>query len=168
MQYLQRHILKRGWLIVAGMLYSCGVSLHHSSNKYNTLHKNRPDIASLLKWPTDGIVTSYFGTRHGRPHEGIDISSKEGTPIYAAESGIVIFSGYHAHGYGNLIVIQHNEQLVTVYAHNAKNLVQEKTHVKRGQLIAYVGQTGRAAGAHVHFEVRDNKQPKNPLSYLPN
>lgn len=98
-------------------------------------------------------VGSPFGVRGARFHEGIDLVACEGTPIYAAHDGLVIFSGERLSGYGNMVALQQG-QVMTVYAHTSENLVQRGQIVKRGTEIAKVGATGRATGPHLHFEVR--------------
>ena len=120
-----------------------------------------------LMWPVrGGVLTSRFGTRNGRNHHGIDIGARRGTPVRAASGGTVKFSGWGPTGYGLMIIIKHPNNLTTVYAHNSRNLVKKGTEVKRGQMIARVGKTGRATGPHVHFEVRNDAHAKNPLLYL--
>jgi murein DD-endopeptidase MepM/ murein hydrolase activator NlpD len=111
-------------------------------------------------------VTSQFGPRDGSFHDGIDISAPTGTPIRAVAEGEVIFSNA-LHGYGKIVILRHRNGLVTVYAHNSRNVVQEGDWVRRGQIVARVGQTGRASGPHLHFEVRKDNQARNPLRYLP-
>ena len=121
----------------------------------------------ILKWPIDGgIITSRFGARNERHHDGIDIGAKEGTPILAAADGQVMFSGW-AQGYGMILIVKHPNHLTTVYAHNSKNRVKKNNRVKQGQVIGEVGQTGRSTGPHLHFEVRNDTHPKDPLLYLP-
>jgi murein DD-endopeptidase MepM/ murein hydrolase activator NlpD len=124
-------------------------------------------MRGVLGWPVDGIVTSRFGVRGSRRHDGIDIAAPLGTAIVASDAGAVIYSGGGQRGYGNMVIIRHASGLVTIYAHNRENLVKEGTQVTRGQTIARVGQTGRAEGPHVHFEVRQGEKPKNPVFYLP-
>jgi len=118
-------------------------------------------------WPLEGVLTSKFGIRNGRRHDGIDIGAPEGTDIHAAADGTVLYSGDQQTGYGNLIIISHANDMITVYAHNQKNLVKENDSVKRGQLIGKVGRTGRATGPHLHFEIRKRTRPRNPLFFLP-
>ena len=113
-----------------------------------------------------GRLTSRYGIRKGRKHDGIDIAAQKGSTIYAAASGKVIFSGWGPTGYGKMIIIKHKQKWVTVYAHNYKNLVKKNDRVKKGEKIALVGTTGRATGPHLHFELRDNREPVNPLNYL--
>ncbi|QPJ64172.1 MAG: M23 family metallopeptidase [Candidatus Nitrohelix vancouverensis] len=119
-----------------------------------------------LIWPVDGVLTSGFGRRNGRNHDGIDIGAEKGTPIVAAEAGRVAFSGWGPTGYGRMVIVQHQGHITTLYAHNEKNLVKVGDKVVQGQRIALVGSTGRSTGPHLHFEVRNDTQPKNPLIYL--
>lgn len=119
----------------------------------------------VLANPTRGKLTSRFGWRWGRKHEGIDIAAKIGTPIYAADGGKVVFSGVRS-GYGKLVIIDHGNGTQTYYGHNSKNLVAVGDKVYKGQKIAEVGNTGRSTGPHLHFEVRKNGQPVNPLEYV--
>ena len=117
-------------------------------------------------WPLEGRLTDSFEENEAKRHQGIDISSPLGTPIKASGSGKVIYSGNTVRGYGNLIILRHSEEWVTVYAHNDVNLVEEGMWVEKGQRIARVGQTGRASGPHLHFEVRRNNKPVDPKLYL--
>ena len=119
-----------------------------------------------LRWPVQGIVTRGYGKRRGKEHDGIDIAAKKGSPVYAASSGTVVYSKRHG-GYGNLVVVKHAKSLVTIYAHNLKNLVKKGDKVRLGQSIALVGDTGAATGSHLHFEVRRGALPQNPLNFLP-
>lgn len=117
-------------------------------------------------WPVKGVLYSRYGVREGVRHDGIDIAAPEGSPVMAADDGDVIFAGTQR-GYGNLVLLQHADGLVTIYAHNQRNLVEAGRRVRRGERIATVGRTGRATGPHVHFEVRENRLPRNPLFFLP-
>jgi murein DD-endopeptidase MepM/ murein hydrolase activator NlpD len=117
-------------------------------------------------WPVEGKCLSFFEEEERKRHQGIDISSPSGTPIKAAGSGRVIYSGNSIRGYGNLIIIRHSEEFVTVYAHNQVNLVEEGMRVEKGKIIAKVGQTGRASGPHLHFEIRRNNKAIDPLLVL--
>ena len=120
-----------------------------------------------LIWPVQGTLTSRFGLRKGRMHDGIDIAAKVGTPIYAAAAGKVVYADNKLTGYGNLIIIRHNHNMFTAYAHNQSNFVSSGDTVRQGQHIANVGQTGRATGPHVHFELRRGETAINPIPYLP-
>lgn len=117
-------------------------------------------------WPTRGSVSSRFGRRWGRHHEGIDIANSKGTPIYAADSGTVTFAGYNSGGYGNLVKISHGNGIETRYGHMSSIVVSRGQKVSKGQLIGYMGSTGRSTGSHLHFEVRINGSAVNPLKYL--
>ncbi len=119
-----------------------------------------------LRWPLDGTITSRFGNRGGRSHDGIDIGAALGTAVHAAAGGRVLYSARRG-GYGNLVILRHDDGLVTVYAHNTVNLVRTGQAVGAGQVIAKVGSTGRATGPHLHFEVRRGTAPENPLRFLP-
>jgi murein DD-endopeptidase MepM/ murein hydrolase activator NlpD len=121
--------------------------------------------SSGLVWPVSGPVTSVFGWRWGRMHEGIDIAVPTGTPIVAAAAGRVIHAGWMG-GYGNLVVIDHGGGLATAYAHNSSIPVGSGQDVSQGQVIAYAGSTGNSTGSHLHFEVRVNGSAVDPLGYL--
>jgi murein DD-endopeptidase MepM/ murein hydrolase activator NlpD len=121
---------------------------------------------SKLALPTHGTVTSEFGMRNGRPHKGIDIAADKGDPIYAALKGKVVYSGTQR-GYGNVIILEHDDYVMTVYAHNEANLVRLGETVSKGQPIASLGQTGTATGPHLHFEYRIKGKAINPRKVLP-
>lgn len=116
-------------------------------------------------WPVRGTLSSRYGWRGAHNHEGIDISARLGTPIRAAEAGRVIHTG-RLGGYGLVVIIKHVGPYSTVYAHNSRNLVEEGQFVERGDVIAEVGASGNASGPHVHFEVRRNRAPQDPMDYL--
>ena len=117
-------------------------------------------------WPIEGEVSSLFGMRRGRRHDGLDIRAKTGTPVYAAASGEVVYAK-RMRGYGNLVLLKHEDDFFTVYAHNSVNLVKAGMKIKKGQMISRVGRTGRATGPHLHFEVREGPKARNPLFFLP-
>jgi len=118
-------------------------------------------------WPVaSGVVSSGFGIRNGAMHSGVDISAPAGTPVYAADAGVVIFSGT-LHGYGNTVIIRHDDGYVTVYGHNERNIVVEGDRVARGQQVGRIGRSGRTTGANLHFEVRRENVAEDPLAYLP-
>jgi lipoprotein NlpD len=122
---------------------------------------------SLLFPVPGGEISSGFGARRsGHTHEGVDIVAPMGTSILAADDGKVVYADNKIHGYGNMIIIKHAGNLVTVYAHNSKNLVGVGDLVKRGQKIAEVGQTGKASCPHCHFEVRIQEKAVDPMGYL--
>ena len=128
---------------------------------------SRAHKGSLLFPVPGGRISSGFGMRDGRMHEGVDILAPEGSDVLAAADGKVVYADNTIRGYGNMIIVKHQGDLSTVYAHNSKNLVQVGDLVKRGQKIAEVGMTGRASAPHVHFEVRLGEKPVDPMWYLP-
>jgi lipoprotein NlpD len=127
-----------------------------------------PKDANLrFTWPvTSGTVTSGFGERGHSFHDGIDISAPVGTPVHVAQDGDVIYSDV-LRGYGNVIIVRHASGFATVYAHNQVNRVHELQHVRQGDVIASVGDSGRTSGANLHFEVRQDNVARDPLEFLP-
>jgi murein DD-endopeptidase MepM/ murein hydrolase activator NlpD len=123
-----------------------------------------PSAAGLI-WPVNGPITSPFGWRWGRMHQGIDIGADTGTPIHAAAAGTVIYCGWEE-GYGNFVVIDHGGNLATAYGHQSAIAVTCGETVTQGQVIGYVGCTGHCTGPHLHFEVRINGDPVDPMGYL--
>jgi murein DD-endopeptidase MepM/ murein hydrolase activator NlpD len=123
-----------------------------------------PSSAGLI-WPVAGPVTSPFGMRWGRMHEGIDIGIPEGTPIHAAAAGTVIYAGWEE-GYGNLVILDNGGNLATAYAHQSRIAVSVGQQVAQGDVVGYSGCTGHCLGPHLHFEVRINGSPVDPLGYL--
>jgi len=117
-------------------------------------------------WPVEGKISNTFEEAESRRHQGIDISTPIGTPIKASNAGKVIYSNNGIRGYGNLIILRHSEEYVTVYAHNQVNLVEEGAWAEKGQFIGKVGQTGNATGPHLHFEIRKNSKALDPLLFL--
>lgn len=122
-------------------------------------------------WPVRGWVTSHFGNRTSpfsgilKFHEGIDIAAQTGTPVVAPADGIVIKAGFGT-GYGNMVEISHGYGIRTLYAHNSRLNVKVGQRVKRGDVIAYVGDSGSSTGPHLHYEVRVNNIAVNPIRYL--
>jgi murein DD-endopeptidase MepM/ murein hydrolase activator NlpD len=121
--------------------------------------------AAGFTWPTSGQITSGFGPRWGRMHQGIDVAAPTGRPITAAKSGKVILAGWSG-GYGNLVVIDHGGGLSTAYAHQSRIAVKVGDPVTQGALIGFIGSTGHSTGPHLHFEVRVNGAARDPLPYL--
>jgi murein DD-endopeptidase MepM/ murein hydrolase activator NlpD len=119
-------------------------------------------------WPLKGSqkVSSFFGMRWNRHHKGIDIPAPKGTPILASKTGLVIYRGYQKRGYGNVIILQHEDGSHTVYAHSQKTIVKKGKSVEKGQVIGFVGRTGKTTGSHLHFEIKLKGTFVNPLEYL--
>ena len=124
----------------------------------------QPSAAGFI-WPVHGVLTSGYGWRWGRMHEGIDLAVGMGTPVVAVAAGTVIVAGWFG-GYGNLVVVDHGNGVSTAYGHNSSVTVGVGQFVAQGQLIAYSGNTGHSTGPHVHFEVRINGTAVDPLGYL--
>lgn len=122
--------------------------------------------ASPWSWPADGPILACFDPGPGMRH-GIDIGGKLGDPVRAAAAGRVLYTGSGLRGYGRLIIIRHEHNYITAYAHNAQLLVKEGTWVKAGQVIARMGQSGNAGRVLLHFEVRKQGRPQDPLALLP-
>ena len=121
-------------------------------------------------WPSRGWVTSEFGEHRGwrgkgRLHEGIDIAGPRGTPILAPGDGTVTFSGYY-HGYGQMVTVDHGYGISTLYGHCSAMFVKEGQRIKRGMIIAQVGNTGSSTGPHLHYEVHVDGVPVNPMMYV--
>jgi murein DD-endopeptidase MepM/ murein hydrolase activator NlpD len=118
-----------------------------------------------FRMPTRGSLTSRFGTRWGRQHEGIDLAAPIGTSVNAADGGVVIWVGTRG-SFGKLIMVDHGGGYVTYYGHLSKYYVEKGDKVYKGEKIAAVGNTGRSTGPHLHFEIRKNGTPVNPLKYV--
>ncbi len=138
-----------------------------------SVSERRPEVSELppsesgFRWPMHtGSVTSHFGPRNGTFHDGIDIGAPEGTPVFAARDGRVIYSD-QIPGYGNIVILEHAGRLSSVYAHNERNEVSLGDFVHQGDEVARVGSTGRTTGPNLHFEIRSENVARNPLFYLP-
>jgi lipoprotein NlpD len=118
-----------------------------------------------LDWPLRGVLYARFGKRGKEVHDGIDLAAPRGTPIKTAQEGTVIYAGEQK-GYGLITIVAHQNGLVTLYAHNSDLRVKTGQHVRRGQVIATVGESGRTTGPHLHFEVRKDGVPVDPLDHL--
>lgn len=157
-------------LLVALASAACASS--PSPRRTSTLVELPPEIGQdtcrSFSWPLSiAGVSSGFGRRDGRQHQGIDLVVPEGTPVHAACAGVVAYAGEKLRGYGRLLIVRHAAGLSTVYAHNRELLVAEGTPVQRGQLIARSGKTGRVTAPHLHFELRREGRAIDPLPFLP-
>ncbi len=132
----------------------------------NRRPKGGPISKRGFVWPVDGVVISRYGKREGNAHLGIDIAAPRGTPIWASKAGTVVFSGTRK-GYGNMVVVEHEDQKATIYAHNALNCVKKGSRVASGTLLGLVGKTGGSNSPWLHFEVREGANAVNPRKYLP-
>jgi murein DD-endopeptidase MepM/ murein hydrolase activator NlpD len=120
-----------------------------------------------FRWPVRGkVITSYGAKTNGKANDGINLAVPEGTPVKAAEDGVVAYSGNELKGYGNLILVRHANGYVTAYAHASELMVKRGDTIKRGQVIAKSGQSGEVASPQLHFEIRKGSQPVDPLQFL--
>ena len=128
----------------------------------------RRSSKTSFKWPTFGKVISGFGPKKGGLYnDGINIAAKEGTPIRAAEGGDIVYAGNELRGYGNMLLIKHNNGYLTAYAHADDIVAKKGDKVEKGQLIAHVGQTGHVSTPQLHFSIRKGRKAQNPEKYLP-
>jgi murein DD-endopeptidase MepM/ murein hydrolase activator NlpD len=148
---------------VAGILAANAQVTATIQSAGSSSYDSTPSSSGLI-WPVSGPVVSGFGMRWGRMHTGIDIAVGYGTPIQASASGNVIFAGWMG-GYGNFVIVDHGGGLSTAYAHQSSIAVGGGS-VSQGQVLGYVGCTGHCFGPHLHFEVRVNGSPVDPLGYL--
>ncbi len=130
-------------------------------------YRSKTPRSAQFVWPLRGTITRGFHQGGRRRHNGVDIAAAKGTVIRAVADGKVIFSAWGPRGYGRIVIVRHTAGLVTVYAHNHKNLVRSGQWVRQGTPIATVGRSGRATGYHLHFEVRRKTVPISPFSFLP-
>ncbi len=161
---VQAEIVKENGVEVARNVLSEEV-LSQPVKKIVRIGTNRTLASGIFSYPVTGVLTSRFGQRWGREHTGVDLAVAKGTRVKAADGGKVIFAG-SCSGYGILVKIDHGNGYVTYYGHLSKTLVSRGERVAKGDVIALSGNTGHTTGPHLHFEVRKNGTPVNPLSYL--
>ena len=127
-----------------------------------------PAYKGAYRWPLGaGIVSSEFGRRWHKPHQGLDIAADEGEPVYASAAGEVLYADSRMRGYGNVVILRHDSSMTTLYAHNQILKVRLGDKVEQGQVIALLGSTGHSTGPHVHFEMRRTNVPLDPRGVLP-
>jgi murein DD-endopeptidase MepM/ murein hydrolase activator NlpD len=120
-----------------------------------------------FRWPVRGrVVTGYGAKTNGKSNDGINVAVPEGTPIKAAEDGVVAYSGNELKGYGNLVLVRHSNGYVTAYAHASELMVKRGETIKRGQVIGKSGQSGEVTSPQLHFEIRKGSSPVDPLQFL--
>lgn len=126
-----------------------------------------PTASSGFVWPVKGQVISQFGPKAGGEYnDGINIAAREGEPIVAAADGEVVYSGNELRGYGNMVIVRHPGNIMTAYAHASRILVNKGDRVRQGAAVALVGKSGGLDKAQVHFGIRKDKEPVNPMEYL--
>lgn len=147
---------------ISGMASAADIQSYDFSNPQNAKSEAQFD------WPVDRARLSRgFKTEGRRPHLGIDLAGPKKTPIYSSHGGVVIYTGRDFRGFGKMILIETGSGWATLYAHLDEILVSEGQRVRLGESIGLMGNTGRSTGPHLHFEIRKNKSPVDPLIYLP-
>lgn len=157
---------------VMDLLAGAGIVWRAGTPKSRTAKGPKPFPVPVYKggwrWPVNaGVVSSEYGPRWGKSHQGMDIAADRGVPVFAAGGGKVLYAGDRLRGYGNVVIVRHDEKTVTLYAHNDAILVKEQQTVRAGHRIALLGSTGRSTGPHLHFELREGNQTVNPRKRLP-
>lgn len=147
-------------VVTTGSVKERNVSIQSVGSRVSSRTNN-----GFMMVPTTGVISSLFGPRKGEFHTGLDIANDLGTPIYAAQSGKVIFTGWRGN-YGRAVIIDHMNGYQTLYGHNSKIIIKSGQIVKAGQLISQMGSTGRSTGPHLHFEVYHNNKVVNPIEYI--
>lgn len=170
-------------LLMSGLLLPACSTFHSSlsSTRFEAPNPRTPAMQSeealssspatgiAFDWPVDHArMTRGFLPHQHRPHLGLDLAAPKGTPILASRAGTVIYTGREFHGYGRMILIECGDGWATLYAHLDKILVAEGQKVRQGEVLGKMGRTGRATGVHLHFEIRKNRGPVDPLPLLPN
>lgn len=167
----------KGWVFSILLLTSCSTQKSNLSD-YKLGYEPLALVESVNKevhtsgfyydWPVDRArFTRGFIPKRPRPHLGVDLAGPKGTPILSAQKGIVIYAGRDFRGFGKMILIEASNGWASLYAHLDKIKVKEGDSVDQGDLIGTMGNTGRTTGTHLHFEIRKNKLPVDPLLYLP-
>jgi lipoprotein NlpD len=136
-----------------------------SSRPGGAASRPEPATKGMLDWPLRGVLYGRFGKKGKEPHDGIDLAAPAGTPVKTAQEGTVLYAG-EQRGYGLIVIVQHPTGLITLYAHNRDLRVKTGQGVRRSQVIATVGESGRTSGPHLHFEVRVDGKPVDPGDYL--
>lgn len=155
-------------LLVPGATEPLPVPAYPAPLTGETVAASTAPATALLDWPVPGgsVLSRYGAPRRTHRHEGIDIGARHGDPVRAADAGLVVYSGSTLRGYGKTVIIDHGDDVRSLYAHNSRLLAREGERVERGQLIARVGRSGNASTEHCHFEVRKNDVPVDPMPYL--
>lgn len=170
-------------LKVGELLYVPGATLHRAVETYDSPEPDPPkrEVAvpekkqpktvrvgkgsGVLSWPLRGVLYARFGNKGREPHDGIDLAAPAGLPVKTAAAGTVLFAGDQK-GYGLIVIVEHEGGLITLYAHNRDLRVKTGQKVREGQVVATVGDSGKTSGPHLHFEVRRNGVPVDPLEVL--
>ncbi len=146
--------------------------LYEDLEPYNQQAKERLKVAAPLnfsfQFPLQYVqVTSHYGWRRRKLHEGVDFRAPKGTPVYASAAGEVIYVGRRLKGFGRMVLLDHGDDWFSLYAHLSKTLVRAGERIEQGYKLGLAGNSGRSRGAHLHFEIRKGSDPLDPLHYLP-
>lgn len=127
------------------------------------------DVKTEFDWPVDKarLTRGFLPYARPRPHLGLDLAHRRGSPIFAAQDGLVIYAGTGFRGYGRFVIIEHNDDWASFYGHLDKIVIKQGATVKKGDLIGKMGRSGRATGTHLHFEIRHEKKAIDPIAFLP-
>jgi murein DD-endopeptidase MepM/ murein hydrolase activator NlpD len=146
---------------------SAAVVTPEASQPTGSVKAGVADSPAGFRWPVHGRVIAGYGPKtNGQQNDGINVAVPEGTPVKAAEDGVVAYAGNELKSYGNLVLVRHPNGYVTAYAHASEIMVKRDDHVKRGQIIAKAGQTGTVAAPQLHFEIRKGSTPIDPMPFL--
>lgn len=161
---------KNNYVRTSTMADSVAPTVSENTPSKGTKKLNKPFVATgkvSFDWPVQGKIISTYGT-HGKgvKNDGINIAARSGTAIKAAESGVVVYAGNELKGYGNLLLIRHEKDFMTAYAHASDLTVTAGEVVQKGQTIAFVGSTGNVKTPQLHFEIRQKTKPLDPKRYL--
>jgi murein DD-endopeptidase MepM/ murein hydrolase activator NlpD len=153
----------------AAPMQTANVAKEEQPRKIETVVKTAEPSGTMpsFRWPVRGRVITGFGSKpNGAQNDGINLAVPEGTPIKAADDGVVAYAGNELKGYGNLVLIRHSNGFVSAYAHASEIMVKRGDSIKRGQVIAHAGQTGNVTSPQLHFEIRKGSTPVDPTQYL--
>lgn len=150
------------------LLFTACVTTYDKNNPKHFKPEPKQGFGAWVS-PTDSnvILTQKFRPPKNPRHRGIDLAGKTGQPIYATRSGKIVYAGQKFRGYGKMILLEHDSTWTSLYSHLTRYKVRSGEQVRQGQIIGYMGRTGRASGVHLHFEIYKNKVPQDPLSLVP-
>ncbi len=134
------------------------------NDAFDETHGEEVHLTGKWQWPLKNVeISSSYGNRGHKFHQGVDLRAPMRTPVLAANDGVVVYVGSKIRGYGRMVVIKHADNFYSVYAHHSKNLVKVGKTIKRGDKIALSGKSGHASGPHLHFEIRQGTESYNPV-----
>lgn len=167
-EVIRRHNQGRKFIAGEWVFIPTNEGIYADYNKFNNPYYEVIQSGEFI-WPVPASkrLSSSYGMRGRKHHDGIDIAAPVGSHILSSKDGVVIYANNKIGGYGKMVIIKHENNVYSVYAHAKKMYVSKGDKVDKGQVIAQVGMTGRTTGPHLHFEIRVGDDPKNPLKFLP-